>query len=171
MFRNLIALRPPIITLCAILAFAGLPCATIGQAVPGVAGELPTLAPVLERVTPAVVNISVVSETPGASNPLYNDPYFRRFFDLPHAPPPQQRMSAGSGVIVDAAKGHVLTNHHVVANARTITVTLKDGQRLRAELVGSDQATDIALLRSRAEISSRWRSAIRIASRSATMWS
>ncbi|WP_266065019.1 DegQ family serine endoprotease [Brucella intermedia] len=147
MFRNLIALRPPIITLCAILAFAGLPCATIGQAVPGVAGELPTLAPVLERVTPAVVNISVVSETPGASNPLYNDPYFRRFFDLPHAPPPQQRMSAGSGVIVDAAKGHVLTNHHVVANARTITVTLKDGQRLRAELVGSDQATDIALLK------------------------
>lgn len=80
MFRNLIALRPPIITLCAILAFAGLPCATIGQAVPGVAGELPTLAPMLERVTPVVVNISVVSETPGASNPLYNDPYFRRFF-------------------------------------------------------------------------------------------
>ncbi|WP_273729352.1 trypsin-like peptidase domain-containing protein [Brucella gallinifaecis] len=147
MFRNLIALRPAIITFCAVLALAGLPLSAAGQAVPSVAVESPTLAPVLERVTRAVVNISVVSETPGASNPLYNDPYFRRFFDFPQAPPPQQRMSAGSGVIVDAAKGHVLTNHHVVANARTITVTLKDGQRLRAELVGSDQATDIALLK------------------------
>lgn len=145
MFRNVIALRPAIITFCAVLAFAGLPSAAIGQAVPGVAGELPTLAPVLERVTPAVVNISVVSETPAASNPLYNDPYFRRFFDLPEAP--RQRMSAGSGVIVDAEQGHVLTNHHVVANAREITVTLKDGRRLQAELVGSDEATDIALLK------------------------
>ncbi|WP_028034385.1 DegQ family serine endoprotease [Chelativorans sp. J32] len=147
MFRSVITLRPAIITFCAALAFAGLPSAAIGQAVPGVAGALPTLAPVLERVTPAVVNISVVSETPAASNPLYNDPYFRRFFDLPEAPPPRQRMSAGSGVIVDAANGHVLTNHHVVSNAREITVTLKDGRRLRAELVGSDQATDIALLK------------------------
>ena len=124
----------------------GLPTGAVGQAVPGVAGQLPTLAPVLERVTPAVVNISVISETPAASNPLYNDPFFRRFFDLPDAPPPQQRMSAGSGVIVDAARGHVLTNHHVVANAQEITVTLKDGRRLPAKLVGSDQATDIALL-------------------------
>jgi serine protease DegQ len=148
MFRNIIALRPAIITFCATLAFAGgLPPVAIGQTVPGIAGEIPTLAPVLERVTPAVVNISVVSEMPTASNPLYNDPYFRRFFDLPEAPPARQRMSAGSGVIVDAAKGHVLTNHHVVANAREITVTLKDGRRMRAQLVGSDQATDIAVLK------------------------
>lgn len=148
MFRNITALRPAIITFCVTLAFAGgLPPVAIGQTVPGIAGELPTLAPVLERVTPAVVNISVVSETPATSNPLYNDPYFRRFFDLPEAPPARQRMSAGSGVIVDAAKGHVLTNHHVVANAREITVTLKDGRHMRAELVGSDQATDIALLK------------------------
>jgi len=148
MFRNITALRPAIITFCATLAFlGGLPPVAIGQTVPGIAGELPTLAPVLERVTPAVVNISVVSETPATSNPLYNDPYFRRFFDLPEAPPARQRMSAGSGVIVDAARGHVLTNHHVVANAREITVTLKDGRRMRAELIGSDQATDIALLK------------------------
>ncbi|WP_246658662.1 DegQ family serine endoprotease [Mesorhizobium sp. J18] len=124
-----------------------MPSSALGQPVPGIAGRLPTLAPVLERVTPAVVNISVVSETASASNPLYNDPFFRRFFDLPDAPPPRQRMSAGSGVIIDAARGHVLTNHHVVANAREITVTLKDGRRLNAELVGSDQATDIALLK------------------------
>mgnify|MGYP002653338799 FL=1 len=172
MFRNITALRPAIITFCVTLAFAGgLPPVAIGQTAPGIAGELPTLAPVLERVTPAVVNISVVSETPATSNPLYNDPYFRRFFDLPEAPPARQRMSAGSGVIVDAAKGHVLTNQHVVANAREITVTLKDGRHMRAELVGSDQATDIALLKSKAAISSRWRSAIRTDSRSATMWS
>ncbi|WP_185984233.1 DegQ family serine endoprotease [Aureimonas mangrovi] len=148
MFRKIPALRPAVIALCAAFALAGgLPFAAVGQTVPGIAGELPTLAPVLERVTPAVVNISVVSQTPGTSNPLYNDPYFRRFFDLPDASPPRQRMSAGSGVIVDAAEGHVLTNHHVVANAREITVTLKDGRSMSAELVGSDQATDIALLK------------------------
>ncbi|MEZ2409265.1 Do family serine endopeptidase [Bosea sp. RCC_152_1] len=133
---------------CAALVLAGgLPSSTGGQPVSGKAIERPTVAPVLARVTPAVVNIAVVAETPAASNQLYSDPYFRRFFDLPEALPPRQRMSAGSGVIVDAARGHVLTNHHVVANAREITVTLKDGRRMRAELVGSDQATDIALLK------------------------
>lgn len=117
-----------------------------GQTVPGVGGSLPTLAPLLERVTPAVVNIAVVSEAPAATNPLYNDPFFRRFFNLPELPQTRPRLSAGSGVIVDAGKGHVLTNHHVIANAREIAVTLKDGRRLPARLVGSDQATDIALL-------------------------
>ena len=129
-----------------------LPANAQGQPVPGITGEqLPTLAPLLEQVTPAVVNIAVVSEAPAATNPLYNDPFFRRFFDLPQAPQARPRMSAGSGVIIDADKGHILTNHHVVADAREIIVTLKDGQRLEAELVGSDQATDIALLRVEAE--------------------
>ncbi|WP_245891955.1 MULTISPECIES: DegQ family serine endoprotease [Devosia] len=129
-----------------------LPANAQGQPVSGIAGEqLPTLAPLLEQVTPAVVNIAVVSEAPAATNPLYNDPFFRRFFDLPQAPQARPRMSAGSGVIIDADKGHILTNHHVVADAREIIVTLKDGQRLEAELVGSDQATDIALLRVEAE--------------------
>ena len=123
-----------------------------GQPVAGIAGDqLPTLAPILEEVTPAVVNISVVSEAPAATNPLYNDPFFRRFFDLPQVPQARPRMSAGSGVIIDAGKGHILTNHHVVADARDILVTLKDGRRLEAELVGSDQATDIALLRVQAD--------------------
>jgi len=144
--------RPALIALLAALAlWAGLPSTANGQPVPGIAGDLPTLAPVLEEVTPAVVNISVVSETPAATNPLYNDPFFRRFFDLPPAPQARPRLSAGSGVIVDAALGHILTNHHVVANAREIVVTLKDGRRLEAELVGSDQATDIALLSVEAE--------------------
>lgn len=148
MIRKDTVVHRTIVVLCVVAAIAvGLTSPAIGQTVPGIAGQVPTLAPMLERVTPAVVNISVVSDTPAASNPLHSDPFFRRFFDLPDKPPLQQRVSAGSGVIVDAARGHVLTNHHVVANAREVTVTLKDGRRLAAELVGSDQATDIALLK------------------------
>lgn len=106
---------------------------------------LPTLAPLMEKITPAVVNISVLSRSPAEENPLFRDPFFRRFFDLPEHPQPQ--MSAGSGVIVDAARGYVLTNYHVVENATEIVVTLKDRRRLKAKLVGSDRGTDIALLR------------------------
>nr|WP_245518917.1 MULTISPECIES: trypsin-like peptidase domain-containing protein [unclassified Mesorhizobium] len=65
-------------------------------------------------------------------------------------PEAQPRLSAGSGVIVDADKGLILTNHHVVADASDISVTLKDRRRFKAELVGSDQATDIAVLRIKA---------------------
>src|SRR3546814_3513775 len=119
-------------------------------AVAPLAGEgdgrgVPTVAPLLEKVTPSVVNISVVSERPIESNPLYQDPFFRRFFDLPELPRSRPQMSAGSGVIVDAAKGYVLTNHHVVDEGDQIVVTLKDRRRFDAELVGSDAATDIAL--------------------------
>jgi serine protease Do/serine protease DegQ len=103
-----------------------------------------SLADVLEKITPAVVNIAVTSSSPAETNPLYNDPFFRRYFNLPEAQP---RLSAGSGVIVDADDGFILTNHHVVADASEITVTLKDRRRFTAELVGSDQATDIALLK------------------------
>lgn len=116
---------------------------TFAQAPSGIASNIPSLAPVLDQVTPAVVNISVVSAGAGATNPLYSDPYFRRFFKAPEVQP---HMSAGSGVIVDAEQGYVLTNHHVVADGTQIAVTLKDGRRLMAKLVGSDQATDIALL-------------------------
>ncbi|WP_411032780.1 DegQ family serine endoprotease [Shinella sp. BYT-45] len=106
-----------------------------------------SLADVLEDITPAVVNIAVTSRAPAETNPLLNDPYFRRFFDLPQTPQQRPRMSAGSGVIVDAARGYILTNHHVVDGASEIAVTLKDRRRFTAELVGSDKATDIALLR------------------------
>jgi serine protease DegQ len=106
---------------------------------------MPTLSPMLEQVTPAVVNIAVVSRAPAQDNPLYSDPNFRRFFNLPEQQQ-QARMSAGSGVIVDAAKGYVLTNHHVVDGGTQISVTLKDGRQLSAKLIGSDKETDIALL-------------------------
>jgi Do/DeqQ family serine protease len=105
------------------------------------------LADVLEEVTPAVVNIAVTSGSAAENNPLYSDPYFRRFFDIPEMPRQPPRMSAGSGVIVDAANGYVITNHHVVEGAGEIAVTLKDRRRFTAELVGSDKATDVAVLK------------------------
>lgn len=106
-----------------------------------------TLAPVLEKATAAVVNIAVRSHRPGVTNPLFADPFFRRFFGLPDVPPQREVLSAGSGVIVDARQGYVLTNNHVVENADEIRVTLKDRRTFRAELVGTDPATDIAVLR------------------------
>jgi Do/DeqQ family serine protease len=112
------------------------------------ASPRPSLAPLLKRVTPAVVNISVTATSQSADNPLVLDPFLRRFFDLPAQPArPLQKQAVGSGVIVDAAKGYVLTNHHVVENAQEISVTLTDGRTAKADLVGSDQGTDVALLK------------------------
>ena len=106
---------------------------------------LPTFAPILERVMPAVVNIAVLQKSPEEQNPLLQDPFFRRFFGVPQQSEPQR--SAGSGVIVDAKNGYVMTNAHVVKDAREIQVTLKDNRRLAAKLVGVDPGTDIALLK------------------------
>src|SRR3954467_15265847 len=106
---------------------------------------LPTLAPILEKVTPAVVNIAVLQRSPEEQNPLLRDPFFRRFFGVPQQSQPQ--ISAGSGVIVDAKNGYVMTNAHVVKDAREIQVTLKDNRRLAAKLIGVDAGTDIALLK------------------------
>ncbi len=106
----------------------------------------PSLAPLVERVTPAVVNIRV-SQTITRRSP-YGDDAFRRFFGLPDGSSGSREVaSAGSGVIVDAARGYILTNHHVVADADEIQVSLIDGQILDAVVVGSDAATDIALLK------------------------
>jgi len=125
-------------TLFPLQAGAGIPPVSVD-------GKVPTLAPLLEQVTPAVVNIAVLSRSPEQDNPMLQDPFFRRFFGLPEQTRPQ--ISAGSGVIVDARSGYVLTNHHVVKDAEQIAVTLKDGRRLQGKLVGSDAATDIALLK------------------------
>ncbi|MGB5564689.1 MAG: Do family serine endopeptidase [Sedimenticolaceae bacterium] len=107
---------------------------------------LPSLAPMLERVTPAVVNISTLSAVRSEDHPLLNDPFFRWFFELPRNAPAKRSQSLGSGVIVDAKRGHVLTNHHVIGEADEIQVTLNDGREVKAELLGSDPETDVALL-------------------------
>ncbi len=115
---------------------------------------LPTLAPLLAEVTPAVVNVSVESRQTLEMNPLFNDPFFRRFFDMqpmPQMPQQRRQMSAGSGVIIDAQEGYVLTNSHVVENGDRIIVTLKDRRQFDAELIGDDPGTDIALLRINAD--------------------
>jgi serine protease Do/serine protease DegQ len=106
---------------------------------------LPTLAPVVNQVTPAVVNISVVTRAPMEDNPLFRDPFFRRFFNIPDRQP-RREQAAGSGVIVDAARGYVLTNHHVVKDAEQVLVTLKDRRQFQAKLVGSDPGTDVAVV-------------------------
>jgi len=106
---------------------------------------VPTLAPILEKVTPAVVNIAVLQASPEEQNPMLRDPFFRRFFGGPAQPEPQ--IAAGSGVIVDAKNGYVMTNAHVVKDAREVLVTLKDNRRLPAKLVGADPGTDIAVVR------------------------
>lgn len=112
---------------------------------------LPSLAPMLERVTPAVVNISTVSVVRSEDHPFLRDPFFRRFFDLPTERRERRSQSLGSGVIIDAGSGYVLTNHHVIEKASKISVTLHDGRELAAELLGADPETDIALLQIPAE--------------------
>ena len=118
----------------------GLPSFTENQAVP-------SLAPMLERAMPAVVNISTTTNIAGRENPLMQDPFFRHFFNLPRQMPKEQKNSLGSGVIIDSDQGYVLTNHHVIDKADKIKVTLSDGRQLNAELVGSDPEADVAVIR------------------------
>ncbi len=123
------------------LSHATLPSQVNGQA-------LPTLAPMLEKVTPAVVNISAIGEvTVRRKQTLFNDPFFQHFFDVPsYRTETQKTQSLGSGVVVDAKNGYVLTNHHVIEGGKKIIVTFKDGRKLDAKLIGSDPRTDVALL-------------------------
>jgi Do/DeqQ family serine protease len=115
-------------------------------------GDAPTLAPVVDKVVPGVVNIAV-SGSVEVQNPLFSDPIFRQFFRMPNQSIRRQVQSAGSGVIVDAANGYVLTNNHVVAvgQEEVIEVTLKDKRHFRAKLVGRDPETDIAVLKINAD--------------------
>jgi Do/DeqQ family serine protease len=124
-----------------VICGVALPAPAVGQE-----PVVPTLAPMLREVTPGVVNIAVRARVP-SENPLLSDPFFRRFFDIPDVPEqPQETSASGSGVVVDARRGYVLTNNHVVAEADTIEVTTKDNQRFRARLIGRDPGTDVAVL-------------------------
>jgi len=121
-------------------ATAALPAYAEGQA-------LPSLAPMLERSMPAVVNISTSTNITISENPLMQDPVFRQFFNIPDQPlRRQQKNSLGSGVIIDSSQGLVLTNNHVIDKADTITVTLNDGRQLAAKLIGTDPEADVAVI-------------------------
>ena len=128
------------VVLLAPVAHAALPMEIDGN-------KLPSLAPMLEQVTPAVVNIATEGSIKQNMNPLFADPFFRRFFNFPEQPIERKTNSLGSGVIVDAKRGLILTNNHVIANADQITVTLRDGRHLQAEVVGTDPETDVAVIK------------------------
>lgn len=125
-------------TLSLNISHAGLPVNVNGQA-------LPSLAPMLEKSMPAVVNISTTKNVQLGDNPLLRDPFFRHFFQLPRQQQ-QQKNSLGSGVIIDKRKGYVLTNNHVIDKADKIMVTLNDGRQLSATLLGTDPEADVAVI-------------------------
>jgi len=117
---------------------------TVAQLPAAVAGQpLPTLAPMLQRTMPAVVSVHTKQRI--RVSPFGNDPFFRRMF--PELSQERINESLGSGVIIDAGQGLVLTNHHVIAGADDVSVTLADGRTLKAEFEGSDADTDVAVMR------------------------
>jgi Do/DeqQ family serine protease len=112
--------------------------------------EKRSVAPILHAVTPGVVNIST-KKVEVVDNPVLRDPMMRELFDIPEHGLRRETQAAGSGVIVDAAAGYILTNDHVVKGSNKIEVTTRDNRHFKAQLVGRDQATDIALLRIKAD--------------------
>ena len=144
MIRSLLAL----VLLGAAFLLASGPPPAFATVIPEVGGGVvPSLAPMLARITPGVVNIAVRGRV-REQNPLLQDPFFRRFLNPPRSQMTEERetQATGSGVIVDAARGYVLTNGHVVEHATRIEVTTKDNRRFTARLIGSDPDTDIAVL-------------------------
>jgi len=116
------------------------------------AGEVPSLAPLVKEIAPAVVNIATRGEVEAVPHPFFDHPFFERFFgererERQRPQQPRRSRAVGSGVIVDAERGYLLTNQHVIDNADEIIVTLTDRRRLEAELVGADPETDVALLK------------------------
>ncbi len=139
--RSLMVLLPWL--LVPLAAVAQLPAAVDSQ-------PLPSLAPMIERVQPAVVNINSQTHVK-VRDPFFDDPFFRRFFNSPGTPRERVQQSLGSGVIVDAVKGYVLTNNHVIDGADDIQVTLSDGRTLKGKFIGSDPDSDVALVQIPAE--------------------
>ncbi len=136
----LIAFFPVYLSQAALCQADSLPTAVDGQ-------PLPSLAPMLEKSMPAVVNIATSTNVQVKQNPLLQDPFFRQFYDLPNLPPQyQQKNSLGSGVIIDSKQGLVMTNNHVIDKADKIMVTLTDGRQLNAELIGTDPEADVAII-------------------------
>jgi Do/DeqQ family serine protease len=121
--------------------FAALPVSADGQ-------ELPSLAPMIEKTRPAVVNIATRGSMDIQNQPLLNDPLFQRFFKgFENIPQRKEVKSLGSGVIIDADAGYIVTNYHVIEGADEIAVTLYDGTQLEAKIIGSDPEADVAILK------------------------
>ncbi len=131
----------------ALALIAGLLMQTAAGALPAKLGTepLPSLAPLVSAASPAVVNIATRGTIEAPRNPLADDPFFQRFFGAPQQRQREVR-SAGSGVIIDAKNGYILTNHHVIETADEIEIGLSDKRTLKATVVGSDPGTDIAVL-------------------------
>lgn len=136
------------------------PIHSVHAAIPPLTAEgtpMPTLSPILKPIMPGIVNISVKSKVKVQVPDMFNDPMFRRFFGEQFGLPPDGKMperevqGAGSGVIVDAQKGYVITNNHVIDKADEIYVVLKDKRQVKAEVVGTDDETDIAVLKIKAD--------------------
>jgi Do/DeqQ family serine protease len=150
-------MKRPEIALAALMLVAAMASPAAPAAVPAVVGDtpVPSLSPIVKKVSPAVVNIATrgTIRDRGPQNPLLDDPFFRRFFDVPPDSGPRERpfQSAGSGVIFDAKNGYIVTNAHVVENASEITVTLQDGRDVKADVVGSDEPSDVAVLKIKSE--------------------
>jgi Do/DeqQ family serine protease len=149
-------MKRPELALAALMLFAVM-ATPAPAAMPATVGDtpVPSLSPIVKKVSPAVVNIATrgTVRDRGPQNPLLDDPFFRRFFEVPPDSGPRERpfQSAGSGVIFDAKSGYIVTNAHVVENASEITVTLQDGRDLKADVVGSDEPSDVAVLKVKSE--------------------
>lgn len=122
-------------------AYSALPVSANGQ-------PLPSLAPMIEKIRPAVVNIATRGSVDIDNHPLLDDPIFRRFFKgFENMPQRKEVKSLGSGVIIDEDAGYIVTNHHVIDGADEIAVTLHDGHQLEAKIIGSDPEADVAILK------------------------
>ena len=145
-----VSARPMLLAAAAASLFTG------AFALPALAGKLPaavastplpSLAPMVKQVSPAVVSIQTRGKVREQRNPLMDDPFFKRFFNMPDSPAEREFQAAGSGVVVDSKQGYIITNAHVIDNASEITVFAEDDRQFKATVVGKDTATDVAVLK------------------------
>ena len=129
------------------LLLSVLPGAAISHVAPDEDNGIPTLAPMVEKTRPAVVNIATTGHVDVQKHPLLNDPFFKRFFEgYEDMPQRKETKSLGSGVVIDADKGYIVTNHHVVEGAKEIAITMHNGHHFKAKLIGSDPEADVAVV-------------------------
>jgi len=129
------------------LLLSVLPGTAISHVAPDADNGIPTLAPMVEKTRPAVVNIATTGHVDVQKHPLLNDPFFKRFFEgYEDMPQRKETKSLGSGVVIDADKGYIVTNHHVVEGAQKIAITMHNGHHFKAKLIGTDPEADVAVL-------------------------